>query len=221
MTISDEDREAKLIFIEAFFEEFERRIERLPKLLADSFKDEALTLCVVYIDHLASGHFGGDQSNNENFSRALRTLSGDSLFAMIHPRDLLEKAAGFCHEALPLLESVVQNHPNALLEEALLRRAVQESGLAEPVKQKLNSNLWRASIASICYSHIRGQLVHGPGSGGLLFEDSLYKGKVGVKVDFDLLYRALRSIYDSVKTKSLQNAEWFGNPSYPDRNKTG
>lgn len=217
---TDEGREDKLYFIRAFFEAFGCRIERLPKLFAESFGDEAFTLCVMYIDRLASGHYGGDGNSHRSFSSALRELGGDPLFAMLHPRVLLEKAKEFCPDAVPLLESTVKMHPSALLEEVALAQAIRNSNLNESIKHKLRDNLWRASIASICYSRIRGQLVHGPGGGPLSFDQSDYKGQKGVRVDFRLLHEALLRIYDHIKAMSLENAEWFGNPNYPDPNTT-
>lgn len=80
-------------FICAFFDRFERKISRLTQLFNSSFTEEAFTLCVVYIDRLASGHFGGGPGkNHENFCRALRELSGDPVFSMVHPGELLEQA---------------------------------------------------------------------------------------------------------------------------------
>lgn len=217
---TDEGREDKLYFIRAFFEHFGRKVERLPKLFAGCFSDEAFTLCVVYIDHLASGHYGGDQQNHENFSRALRELGGDPLFAMLHPRVLLEKVKESCPQALPLFESVADKHPSDLLHEAALAQEVRNSDLDESIKQKLKSNLWRASIASICYSEIRGSAVHGPGGGALSFGESIYMGKKGVTVDFHRLYESLLRIYDQINAQSLKSVKWFGNPDYPDLNRT-
>ena len=148
----NKDQEIKRQFVRHFFEGFGRKVERLPELFEQSFCDEAFTLCVVYIDRLASGRYGGDRRNHENFSRALRELAGNPLFAMLHPRELLEKAKTTFPAALPFLRAVVEKHPGALLEEPALAQAIANSTLDEFTKQNLTANLWRASIASICYS---------------------------------------------------------------------
>jgi hypothetical protein len=220
---TEEGWEGILFYIREFFKNFGCKIERLTKLFTESFGDEAFTLCVVYIDHLASGHYGGDQNNHKNFSRALRELGGDPLFAMLHPRELLEKAREYKElgpDAVLLLESAVKAHPSALLEEVSLAEVIRNSSLNEPTKRKLRDNLWRASIASICYSRIRGPLIHGPGSGALSFDESVYMGQKGVKVDFHCLHEALVNIYGQIQAKSIESAEWFGNPNYPDLNMT-
>ena len=101
------DQEIKRQFV-GFFEGFGRRVERLPELFEQSFCDEAFTLCVVYIDRLASGHYGGDRKNHENFSRASIELASNPLFGMLHPRELLEKAKTTFPAALPFLRAVVE-----------------------------------------------------------------------------------------------------------------
>jgi len=50
--------------IQSFFARFGQKIERLPELREKSFEDEAFTLCLVYIDRVASGHFGGKAGRN-------------------------------------------------------------------------------------------------------------------------------------------------------------
>jgi len=101
-----------------------------------------------------------------------------------------------------------------LLKEAKVIRAIRGSFLDESAKRNPTENLWRASMASICYRHVRGPEIHGPGSGGLDFDQTLYNGKKGIRVDFHLVYDALRSIHERIKTESVQSGNWFGNPRY-------
>ncbi len=206
----------KADFIKAFFEKLERKISRLPELFKGSFPDEAFTLCVVYIDRLASGHYGGDPGKNrENFCRALQELSGNPLWAMLHPREMLEQTEQKLPGAVALVESIVKEKPpGTLLEEAEVARAIKDSSLEESAKRNLTENLWRASIASICYQHVRGPEIHGPGSGGIDFDETLYNGKKGVKVDFQLVYDALYNIHERIKAESVRSTNWFGNPKY-------
>jgi hypothetical protein len=196
----------KADFIQAFFDEFGRKIGRLSKLFEAGFRDEAFTLCIVYIDRLASGHYGGDPGKNrENFCRALRELSGNPLFAMLHPRELLERTEKKFPGAVPLVKTILEKAPGALLEQAEVARVIKSSSLDESAKLNLTQNLWRASVASICYQHVRGPEIHGPGSGGLDFDETMYNGKRGVKVDSRLVYDALCSIHKRIKDKSVQS----------------
>src|SRR5271166_179735 len=82
----------KVTFIKAVFDKLRVRIENLPELNASpSFRTEALMLCLVYIDGLASNYYaGGDGRNKENFCRALREFSGDATFGKLHVKMLLD-----------------------------------------------------------------------------------------------------------------------------------
>jgi len=91
MSTTDPD---KLFFIKAYFDALSALIENLKKLNSvqidgQSFRDEALILCLVYIDGLASSYYGGD-STKEHFCKALRELSGNSVFGKLHVKNLLD-----------------------------------------------------------------------------------------------------------------------------------
>jgi hypothetical protein len=205
----------KLKCIEAFFGKFKQRVERLEDLRSQSFEDEAFTLCLVYIDRLASGHYGGRYGQNrKNFWRALKELSGNPLFGMIHPQHLLGQTKARYPSATSLIESITSRKNRELLEEDKVAEEIRTSSLKDCEKIKLISNLWRVSIANISYDYIRNAEVHGPGSGGQLFGESVYKGQVGVTLDFETFFDALRSILARVTAMSISSGQWFDNPNY-------
>lgn len=202
-------------FISAFFVKFNEKVERLEKLHSESFADEAFTLCLIYIDRLASGYYGGKYGQNrKNFCRALRELGNNPLFGMIHPQRLLEQIRRTCPSAASVIESIAAEEPHALLDEDKLAKGIRNSSLTDREKVKLISNLWRASIANISYEYIRNAEVHGPGSGGLSFDESIYQGKVGVSVGFRVFYDALRAIILRAREISMKSSQWFGNPEF-------
>lgn len=202
--------ETKREIVEAFFDEFETKVARLRKMYAGGFKDEAFTLCLVYIDRLASGYYGGKEGKNrENFCRALRERSGDPLFAMLHPRELSEQVQQHFPDALSVIASLTAPQPHTLLEESTVAAAISSSALDASKKQKLIEKLWRASIGSICYERIRGPAIHGAGSVRLDFDKTVYQGKIGLRIDFDLVYRALSKISAYVRRASPQSKHWF------------
>ncbi len=100
------------------------------------------------------------------------------------------------------------------MEEGKLAEDIRASSLMDCEKVKLISKLWRSSIANIAYDYIRNPEVHGPGSGGLSFDESVHKGKVGIILDFQVFYDALRAILLRVKEISVKTSQWFGNPNY-------
>jgi hypothetical protein len=199
----------------AFFREFRKKVARLREINSNSYTDEAFTLCVVYIDRLASGYYGGEAGKNqENFCLALRELSGDPLFAMLHPQELLQRAQQYFPGAVPLLNSIVALQPDSLMDETAVAAKINRSTIEPSKRKELIENLWRASIAAICYAHIRGPEIHGPGSGGLDFDRSAYGDKKGIKIDFDRVHEALLRILDHVEEVSVKSGHWFGNPDY-------
>lgn len=205
---------SKQTFINAFFRAFKDKIDRLQEL-RNPYRDEAFTLCLVYIDRLASGHFGGKEGENrKNFWRALAQLSGNPLFAMIHPRQLAELTQCYCPSGVPFISSVINRQPNALLDESDVAAEIRKSPLLDSEKRKLIENLWRSSVANIAYDFIRIAEVHGPGSGGLSFDESIYQRQQGVTLSFDMFYDALTKIHEKVTESSLATGHWFGNPNY-------
>jgi hypothetical protein len=100
------------------------------------------------------------------------------------------------------------------LEEDKLAEDIRNSSLTDCEKFELICNLWRASIANVSYDHIRNPEVHGPGSSGLSFDESIYEGKMSVTLGFQVFYDALRAILLRVKQASIKTSQWFGNPNY-------
>ena len=202
-------------FIRAFFDDFGRKIDRLKELDAKGFKDEAFTLCVVYIDRLASGNYGSEPGRSaEVFCQALRELGGNPLFGMIHSRELLERTKERLPVAAPLIESLVNKQPGALLSESELGQEIRKSSLLEPDKQNLILHLWRASMANICYEYIRNPQIHGAGSIGLSFGETTFDGEKAVRLDFHVLHAALVKILAHIRNISIKTGEWFGRPTH-------
>lgn len=207
--------EEKTFFIEEYFSSFRKRIERLD-LFKREFEEEALILCVVYIDQLASGrYYDGQEKSHQNFCRALSELSGDRFFGMIHPRRLSDLAQKRSNAVRDVIDQFVKDHPSQFLEQVTFKQFVQQSGLSESDRTSLIANIWRASVASICYERIRCQAVHGPGwSCTLTFDETTYEEKFGATVDYGRLRDALYGVFRQVESLSLQSGEWFGNPLY-------
>jgi hypothetical protein len=207
----------KLYFINAYFEELEVKIDRLRTLGIQSMRDEATILCLVYIDHLASGrYFDGTEKNKENFCRALRELSGDPLFSKIHPRFLVELASGLkaARPIVPLIESHISRNPDRFFEEAEIRQLILSSPLTPETKNAVISGLWKASTAALCYQRLRCPAIHGPGAMDLSFSQTAHEGRPDTRIDFDRLHRALHSTFEAVRDEANRTGDWFGNPLY-------
>ena len=204
----------KTSYIAAFFTVFEKKVDRL-SILRDSFPEEAFTLCLVYIDRLASGRYGGkDPRNRENFWRALTELTSISVFGLLHPDCLIEEAERHTPSAVPTLRALVANDPTALLTEQQVSDAIRGSDVEMEDRKKVLENLWRASVANITYDCIRNPAIHGPGAGGLSFSETTHNGKKGLVLDFDIFYDGLRQVSSGVKALSVATGEWFGNSAF-------
>jgi hypothetical protein len=208
----------KLFMIREYFADFQNKINRLENLYKAGYKDEAWTLCFVYIDQLASGKYydGKEGSNKKNFCRALSDHSGDSFFSMLHPQKLLGcLKMDSTKDIRAAIDLIVQGTSNQFLSEDEVSRYLENSSLNKRDRASIVANLWRASVASICYDRLRCQAIHGPGTGiNLTFSNTTYNGCAGIVIDFDRLYNAAKSIFRITENVSIETGNWFGNPSY-------
>jgi hypothetical protein len=76
-------------------------------------------------------------------------------------------------------------------------------------EDNLIKNLWRSSVGAICYEVMRNNAVHRLGAGTLTFDETLYQGKLGFALNFDLLHAALVHISDHVAKESVEKSTWF------------
>ena len=116
--------------------------------------------------------------------------------------------------AVALVEIITNAQPHTLLPEDKLAEEIRRSSLTDCEKVRLIDELWRASIANISYDYMRNAQVHGPGSGGLSFDKSIYKGHVGVTLDFQVFFDALVALLSRVTETAISTSQWFGNPNY-------
>lgn len=205
----------KIVFIKAYFDKLVQRIENLQKLNASpEYRDEALILCLVYVDGLASNYYGGE-TIKENFCRALRELSGNPLFAKLHAKMLLDADNDkYWQGAKPAIENLAKTKAGELLDESEVAAQIRATSMPQQSQDALIRRLWRSSVGAICYEVMRNSAVHRLGTGALTFDETVYEGKLGFVLNFDLLYAALRRILDHVAKESIQKGEWFGRKDY-------
>jgi len=205
----------KVVFIKAYFDKLAQRIENLAKLNASpEHRDEALILSLVYVDGLASNYYGGE-AVKENFCKALRELSGNPIFAKLHAKMLLDPSNDKHWQGVkPAIESLVKTKAGELLDESEVAAQIRASGVPQQHQDALIARLWRSSVGAICYEVMRNSAVHGLGTGTLSFDETVYEGKLGFALNFDLLHAALRRMSDHIAKESIQKGEWFGRKDY-------
>lgn len=205
----------KAEFIQAFFDNLGLKLERIQDLYDKSYKEEAFILCVVYIDWLASGYYGGEPGHNrQSFCKALKELSANPVLGMLHSQELAEQTKENCPSATTLIESLVNKRPHELLAETEVSNEIRGSSLRDSEKGDLIANLWRASIANILYERIRNRAIHGQGILPVTFDETINESHQGLRIDFHVLRDALRNIVVQVKAISVEKGEWFGNPKF-------
>jgi len=219
----DVTNQDKAFFVTAYFEQVKLRIEKLATLRSQkigemSFKDEAFILCLVYIDGLASCYYGNGKGSQRTFCQAMRELSGNPVFGKLHAQVLLDpenyklwkNAAG----AKKQVEELVKERPGELLDESEIAAIIRQGTMLQAKQDKLIDDLWRFSIGAICYRYMRCAAVHGFGAGPLSFSETVHEGKQGFRLDFDVIYAALRNVGAHVAQVSIEKGEWFGRPDY-------
>ena len=77
----DENQKVKHSVIAEFFNEAEARVAFLSKLATIGHKEEAITLCLVYIDRFAQFLCWPSKKTGCNFVKALIQFGGDPLMA--------------------------------------------------------------------------------------------------------------------------------------------
>ncbi len=213
----------KAFFVSTYFEKVKLRIENLATLRSQkigekSFEDEALILCLVYIDGLASCHYGSRNGSQRAFCQAMRELSGNPVFGKLHAQELLDpkndkrwkNTAGVKQE----IKELVKKRPGELFDESEIAAIIRQSNIVKPEQDKLIADLWRFSVGAICYTYMRCAAVHEFGTAPLSFSETVHEGKLGFRLDFDVVYAALQNVGARVAQVSIEKGEWFGRPGY-------
>lgn len=211
--MGDPNREAKLGFIEAFFDDLDDKIAFLRGLRERGRADEAFLLCCCYIDGLGNSLFPGERSSKRCFVRVLERHGGEEVLALIHPKILCESLAEMGKHARAVLGQV--RSPLRDAEGAVYTRAemlaMLRSNLSDADRSWLEDNLWRGTLAVLAYRTIRSPFVHGLGGpGGISFDQTTYQGRPVPSIDFDLLYRCLPRIAQAARNISVRTVAWFG-----------
>ncbi len=219
-TDNAEDSLAVMLYIEAFFEGFDKKIAFLSELYEMKRRDEACVLCACYIDWLASALYWPDERNNFNFVRVLMEFGGNEIFSYIHPK-MLEDAIQnkTIKRTKPVLKwTAIYDKISPALQKAYGRLYDQKEIISllpplvsSPEIENIKKELWRGTYAAIVYVKFRNPAVHefGPPS-GTTFQNTLFKGQQVPAIDFKMLYTSLKLIAAIAQGKSITSKKWFG-----------
>jgi len=197
--------------IEAYFREFNKRVNYLETLARQSRETEATLLACCYIEALARRVWPEETSSKRIFVNALKKYGDTSLMACIHPEHLREQ--------LTVSRSISENKIAKKLQAVPFGQYVYTEtrffDIADPYiedqeKNKLKSKCWIGSLASLIYVYIRCQLVH---SGSAIDIELGVKAEDGHHLpilDFSVVYSPLKIIVAEVEKHCLHNPLTFG-----------
>lgn len=223
----EQNRRAKLQFIEAYFRDLEQRSDFLLDLIKTDHRAEALLLCGCYIEGLGNNLYWPDERSAWNFIRVLREHGGEEVLGHIHVKQLRNGLA----DAKSKLVQRIGQKLNGVLTAAEGRLYTEQEILAlvEPAitadeLETLRRNLWRGTLAALAYRRIRSPLVHELSTRqGVSFDRTTFRGEPVPDLDLRILYPALRRILQAMRGLSLASERWYGhdfkNAAEPGENK--
>jgi hypothetical protein len=207
------DLQAKRHAMTSFFDDLDGKVAFLKQLVEQGRKDEARMLCVCYLDGLSNWLHQGSTALAKNFVTALSTLSGEVVFSLVVPENLLNSlpwgnapggAANRIKSALRALPAREAALPSDLI--TAVTPAITPLQLTW-----LKDEMWRGSVAMAVYMDVRSLNVHGLRSAnGLLFRGSTFKGKPLPRIDFLMLHQALQNLAAHARSVSMSTNKWFG-----------
>ncbi len=210
----DEDQEAKLEFINAFHEEADEKIDFLVWLNNEKHQQEALTLCLIYIDSFSQWLCWPSSGSGKNFVKAIVGFGGNPLMGLVHPLSAIRSLKMLSPEIWGPISNQIQNvFPGTAYE------LISEDDFLEQLKltltseqfKTLKSECWRATLAAIAYYSLRNPSVHSFGALELSFSSTTYRGENIEGMGFTVLHKIVKNLHEELHRRSLANIQWFGN----------
>jgi hypothetical protein len=168
-------------------------------------KDEALLLCCCYIEALGSRQSSKPGLKAKNYCGILIQHGGNKLWSFVHPSQIKSVLSSnrLFSSAFATLASVIDSAGlNLLATEEL--DALLSASLNEKQRAWLQDNMYKGSMAYISYERIRSELVHDISADhSLAFNQTQYMGSPVPTINFELLYKSLHNIVNTLECKAL------------------
>ena len=211
---SRENEVTKRDYIVAFFDDARDRANFLLDLHRKSYRSEALTLCLVYIDSFSQWLFWPRDQSGRNFVDALVEFGGDSDYALLHPLAVIRTFATMKGQRKDFSARVQNLFPGpqySLLEKSEFLKRISDAFSRKELKL-LEAELWRGTIANIAYTRLRNPSVHNFGrEWEISFDNTSFNGNSTRNLTFERLHWGLLGLIDEARRRSLVNNQWFGN----------
>lgn len=209
----NDDQKAKLEFIKAFHNEAEIRIEFLTRLHKEKHHQEALTLCLTYIDSFAQWLCWPSSASGKNFVNVVVDFGGNSLMGLIHPlqatRAFENLKSSWEDISIKIREVFAGPEYELISKDDFLAKLNTSLGVEE--MDKLKTECWRGTLAATAYYFLRNPSVHSFGASEISFSGTVYQGKRISNIGFVALYDILKNIHNELRNRSESSVQWFGN----------
>lgn len=200
-----------------YFDELDSRIETVRLINNQTHTDEALLLSCAYLDSLASLRYRNPERSHFYFVKLLDEHSRDQRLGLVHPIQFLHALnnhrSAWSADVSRKTETKLLQLVGTLYETSDFRSRLRALLSADEI-EKVRENLWRGTLASIIYTDVRCELVHGiapsisPHSVNLS-TTTWNQTPVG-PIDFGFVHTILKSVSADLRSISLVRSELFG-----------
>ncbi len=207
------DEKAKRDLIGAYFAAAERRIAFLVDLSREGHGEEAMTLCPTYIDGFSQRLCWPSTQSGRNFVDAVVQFGGDPELGLIHPLQAQRSFGAMKGPWKEIGTAVAFAYPGPTYElfHATAFEAAMAPDLTPAELAQIRAEIWRGTVASVAYQHLRNPSVHSfATAGSITFSGTSYQGKAANALTFERLHAALARLAAEARRRSEANNQWFG-----------
>ena len=209
----DNDEEAKFEFIKSFHKDADKRIDFLAWLNKEDHKQEALTLCLSYIDSFSQWLFWPSLMSGKKFVQAIVEFGDDPLMGLVHPLQAIRSFEGMNEPWKTIANKIENVFPGPEFElisqEIFLTKL--DSQLTSQEAISVRDKCWRATLAATAYYYLRNPSIHSFGASELSFSKTTYRGEIIAGMGFIRIHDIAKRLHDELRRRSEANIQWFGN----------
>jgi len=212
----DKNKEAKIKHIKSFHNKADRQIDFLTCLYQENHRQEALTLCLCYIDSFSQWLCYPSTENGKNFVHAIVEFGGNPIMGLVHPIQairLRERLRSFSQSMQPIVSKIEEVFPGPGFELLSIDDFLKnlDSKLTSHEADKLKSECWRATLAATVYYFLRNPFIHNFGGFEISFSNTTYQGEIIKGIGFIDLHDIVKRLHHELRRRSETTNQWLGN----------
>lgn len=199
------NEKAKREFIGAFFDRASQRLDLLPELHRAGHRQEALTLCLTYIDSFSQWLRWPSTTSGRNLVEATIEYGGSDFMRLLHPLELMRSLTAMKGHWPAWSKRIRVAFPGPSI---ALHRCSEFEGCIAPRFTAaelgvLRKELWRGTIAHVAYKYLRNPSVHAFGtSDGIWFSGTTFRDAPVPPLGFDQMFGVLQGLIAEARWRS-------------------